>query len=148
MPVSTETDADVMFIAMVAETTEQSRWPSSTGVGTDMHSSTRALQDDEAVFPSPGSGVAPPLANEDRSDIVRIRPQAEYREQGDTQRPTGSVPSRAATVPTAHCSATPADAALSRAAPADTASRPLLPLGEETPTLSALSSVSDAITRL
>ena len=99
---------------------------------------------------SPGSGVAPPLANEDRSDIVRIGPQAEYREQGDTwqrrdqtavqwgqgipirppvttQRPTGSVPSRAATVPTAQRSATPADAALSRAAPADTASRPLLP---------------------
>ncbi len=49
MPVSAETDAGVMFIAMGAETTEQSRWPSSTGVGTDMHSSTLALQDDEAV---------------------------------------------------------------------------------------------------
>ena len=43
MPVSTETDAGVMFIAMGAETTEQSRWPFSTGVGTDLHSSTPAL---------------------------------------------------------------------------------------------------------
>jgi hypothetical protein len=50
------------------------------GVGSDMHSSTRALQDDEAVSPSPGSGVAPPLASEDRSDIVRIEPLAEYQE--------------------------------------------------------------------
>ena len=49
MPVSKETDADVMFIAMVAETTEQSRWPSSTGMGTDMHSSTRALEDDDTA---------------------------------------------------------------------------------------------------
>ncbi len=49
MPVSTVTDAGVMFIAMGAETTEQSRWPFSTGVGTDMQSSTLALQDDEAV---------------------------------------------------------------------------------------------------
>jgi hypothetical protein len=81
MPVSAETDADVMFIAMGAETTEQSRWPSSTGVGTDMRSSTLALRDDEAVSPSPGSGVAPPLANEDRLDIVRIGPPA----QGDTR---------------------------------------------------------------
>jgi hypothetical protein len=65
-----------------------------------------------------------------------------------TQRPTGSVPSRVAIVPTAQRSATPADAALSRATPMDTASRPLLPLGIETSTSSALSSVSDAITKL
>ena len=72
MSVSAETDAAVMSIAMVAGTTEQSRWPFSTGVGTDMLSSTRALEDDEAMPPRPGSGVAQPLSNEDRSDIVQI----------------------------------------------------------------------------
>ncbi len=65
-----------------------------------------------------------------------------------TQSPTGLVPSRAATVPTAQSSATLADTTLSHAAPADTTSRPIFPLGIETPTSSALSSVSDAITRL
>jgi hypothetical protein len=81
MLVSTESDANVMFIAMGAETIEQSRLSSSTGVGTDMHSSTLALQDDGAGSTSPGSGVAQPLANEDRLDIVRIGPPA----QGDTR---------------------------------------------------------------
>jgi hypothetical protein len=33
MPVLAETDAGVMFMAMGAETTGQSRWPSSTGGG-------------------------------------------------------------------------------------------------------------------
>jgi hypothetical protein len=132
-----------------------------------MHSSTLALQDDEAVSPSLGSGVAPPLANEDRLDIVRIGPpaQEDTRQRRDqpavrwgqgipirpvttTQSPTGLVPSRAATVPTAQSSATHADTTLSHAAPADTTSRPILPLGIETPTSTAISSVSDAITRL
>jgi len=123
MPVSTEMDAAVMPIAMVAVTTKQSRWSSSTGAGTDMHASTRALEDDEAASSRSGSGVAQPFSDEDRSDIVRIGPQAKYREPGDTrqrrdqtsvlwgqgipirpavttQRPTGSVLSRAAAVPT------------------------------------------------
>jgi hypothetical protein len=77
MLVSTESDANVMFIAMGAETTAQSRLSSSTGVVTDMHSSTLALQDDEAGSTSLGSGVAQPLANEDRLDIVRIGPPAQ-----------------------------------------------------------------------
>jgi len=85
MPVSTEMDAAVMPIAMVAVTTKQSRWSSSTGVGTDMHASTRALEDDEAVSSRSGSGVAQPFSDEDRSDIVRIGPQAKYREPGDTR---------------------------------------------------------------
>ena len=130
-----------------------------------MHASTRALEDDEAVSSRSVSGVAQPLSGEE------IGPQAEYREQGNTrqrrdqtpvqwgqgipirsavttQHPTGSVLSRAAAVPSAQRSATPADSALSRAASADMASRLLLPRGIETPTSSALSSVSDAITRL
>ena len=115
----------------------------------------RALQDDEAVPSRSGIGVALPLFDEDRSDIAQIGPQAEYREQGDTrqrrdqtpvlwgqdipirlavttQRPTGSVHNCAAAVPTAQRSATPGDSALSRAAPADTASRLLLPHEIET----------------
>jgi hypothetical protein len=155
MPVLAETDAGVMFMAMGAETTGQSRWPSSTGGGTDMHSSTLVLQDDEAVSHSPGSGMAQPLANEDRSDIVRIGQPAVRWGQGIPIRPLtttpslpGSVPSRAATGPTIQSSATPAARTLSYAAPPDTTSRPILPLGIETPTSSALSSVSDAITRL
>ena len=70
----------------------QSRWPSSTGVGTDMHASTRALEDDEAVPSRSGSGVAQPLSEEDGSDIVRIGPQAEYREQGDTRQRRDRAP--------------------------------------------------------
>ncbi len=100
-----------------------------------MHASTRALEDDEAVSSKSVSGVAQPLSGEDRSGIVQIGPQAEYREQGDTRQrrdqtpvqwgqcipirpamttqcPTGSVLSRAAAVPTAQRSATPADSAL------------------------------------
>jgi hypothetical protein len=139
MPVSAETDAGVMFIAMGAETTEQSRWPSSTGVGTDMHSSTLALEDDEAVSPSPGNGMAQPLANEDRLDIVRIGLPA----QGDTrQRRDQSAVRWGQGIPIRPITT------LSDAAPPDTTSRPILPLGLETPTSSALSSVSDAITRL
>jgi len=164
MLVSTESDANVMFIAMGAETIEQSRLSSSTGVGTDMHSSTLALQDDEAGSTSLGSGVAQPLANEDRLDIVRIGPpaQGDTRQRRDqpavrwgqgipirplttTQSLPGSVPSRAATVPTNQSSATPAATTLSYAAPPDTTSRPILPLGIEIPTSSALVSVSDAI---
>ena len=164
MLVSTESDANVMFIAMGAETTGQSRLSSSTGVGTDMHSSTLALQDDEAGSTSLGSGVAQPLANEDRLDIVRIGPpaQGDTRQRRDqpavrwgqgipirplttTQSLPGSVPSRAATVPTNQSSATPAATTLSYAAPPDTTSRPILPLGIEIPTSSALVSVSDAI---
>ena len=133
-----------------------------------MHASTRALEDDEAVSSRSVSGVAQPLSGEDRSGIVQIGPQAEYREQGDTrqrrdqtpvqwgqgipirpvtttQSPTGSVPSRAATVPTNQSSATPAATTLSYAAPPDTTSRPILPLGIEIPTSSALVSVSNAI---
>jgi hypothetical protein len=65
-----------------------------------------------------------------------------------TQSLPGSVPSRAATVPTNQSSATPTATTFSYAAPQDTTSRPILPLRIETPTSSALSSVSDAITRL
>jgi len=45
-----------------------------------MHASTRALEDDEAVSSRSVSGVAQPLSGEDRSGIVQIGPQAEYRE--------------------------------------------------------------------
>jgi hypothetical protein len=99
--------------------------------------------------------MAQPLANEDRSDIVRIGQPAVRWGQGIPIRPLtttqslpGSVPSRAATVPTSQSSATPAASTPSYVAPPHMTSRPLLPLGIETPTSSALSSVSDAVTRL
>ena len=67
MPISsTETDADELPIARVAVTTEQSRWPSSTGVGTDLHASTQALEDDGADPARTGS-----------ADIVEYGPRAE-----------------------------------------------------------------------
>jgi len=47
-----------------------------------MHASTRALEDDEAVSSRLGSGVAQPFSDEDRSDIVRIGPQAKYMGTG------------------------------------------------------------------
>ena len=62
--------ADELPIARVAVTTEQSRWSSSTGVGTDLHASTQALEDDGAVparegssdIVESGSRAEPPLA--------------------------------------------------------------------------------------
>jgi hypothetical protein len=77
MPISTETDAAVMPIAMVAVTTEQSRWPSSTGVGTDMHASTRALEDDGARSSGTETGeaqweTAPASSGVDRKRTYRM----------------------------------------------------------------------------
>ena len=47
LPISrSETDADELPIARFAVTTEQSRLSSSTKVGTDLHASTHALEDD------------------------------------------------------------------------------------------------------
>ena len=67
LPISSmETDADELPIARVAVTTEQSRWSSSTGVGTDLHASTQALEDDGADPARTGS-----------SDIVQSGPRAE-----------------------------------------------------------------------
>ena len=83
---STETDADELPIARVAVTTEQSRWPSSTGVGTDLHASTQALEDDGADPARTGS-----------SDIVQSGPRAE---------PPLAVPVSDAMVPTVSWQAT------------------------------------------
>jgi hypothetical protein len=56
------------------------------GVGTNMHASTRALEDDEAVSSRSVSGVAQPLSGEE------IGPQAEYREQGNTRQRRDQTP--------------------------------------------------------
>jgi hypothetical protein len=63
-------------------------------------------------------------------------------------RPSDSVPSRATPADTASSRVTLADTASSRAAPANTALRLLIAVGPGVDTSSALSSVSDAITRL
>ena len=88
--------ADELPIARVAVTTEQSRLSSSTGVGTDLHASTQALEDDGAVPAREGSSdivrsgprAEQPLA-EPVSDamvpIVAVNVAAESREQGGTQ---------------------------------------------------------------
>ena len=176
MPISsTETDADELPIARVAVTTEQSRWPSSTGVGTDLHASTQALEDDGADPARTGSAdivesgprAEPPRAvpvSDAMVPIVAVNVAAESREQGGTQqgririplvwgqgiplRPSITVQRPAGSVPSR---AAVADQALDQAAdvdivsPADTASRTLLPIGSDIHSSSALSLVSDAI---
>lgn len=71
LSISTGMDVDVMSIAAVAVTTEQSTWSSSTGVDTDMQTSTRALVDDGAIPSGTESGETQPLSEEDSSEIVR-----------------------------------------------------------------------------
>ena len=91
-----ETDADELPIARFAVITEQSRLSSSTGVGTDMHASTQALEDDRAVPTRVGSSdivrsgprAEPPLAvpvSKAMVPIVAVTVAAESREQGGTQ---------------------------------------------------------------
>ena len=92
---STETDADELPIATVAVTTEQSRLSSSTGVGTDLHASTQALEDNGADPARTGSSdivqsgprEEPPLAvpvSDAMVPIVAVNVAAESREQVGT----------------------------------------------------------------
>ena len=95
LPISrSETDADELPIARFAVTTEQSRLSSSTGVGTDLHASTQALEDYGAVPAREGSSdivqsgprAEPPLAvpvSDAMVPIVAVNVAAESREHGE-----------------------------------------------------------------
>ena len=64
-------------MATAAMTTAQSAWLTLTGVGTEMHHSTPALEDDEGAISRTESGGNAPLSTVDNSSIVKEGPGAE-----------------------------------------------------------------------
>jgi len=76
MPVSTGTDADGNSMAVVSVTGDNSDGPTSTGVGTDGTTSTRAIDSDGGATSEQESSSSRLISVEDSFDIVGGGPRA------------------------------------------------------------------------